>query len=356
MDHLQILKRAWKILWNYRALWIFGVILALTSASSFGERGNVGPGGDNTWRRFNFPPSDEIGREIEKLNQLFTRGITAEIQQVLIWVAVLLVLLFLLLVVLFTIGRYVSQTALARMVDQYERNGEKVTWRQGFRLGWSRAAWRLFLINLVIFLPVILGIILLLSCAAMPVILGSLGGREPTLAGIIATIGMAFLIIFLAILVGVVLSLIMEIIQRVCVLENRGVLDSIRQGWQIVLKNLKDVILMWLILLGIKIGYFIALIPVALLVIGGGLLVGGGVGIALYIILRALSGIAAGWITAAIIGGTLFLVILSVPLLFLGGLRETYISSVWTLAYRELSLTAPRISNRPENNEAAPAP
>ncbi len=29
MKHSEILKRAWKILWDYKALWIFGVILAI---------------------------------------------------------------------------------------------------------------------------------------------------------------------------------------------------------------------------------------------------------------------------------------------------------------------------------------
>ena len=31
MDHIKVLKRAWEIIWRYRALWIFGIILALTT-------------------------------------------------------------------------------------------------------------------------------------------------------------------------------------------------------------------------------------------------------------------------------------------------------------------------------------
>jgi len=34
------------------------------------------------------------------------------------------------------------------MVDGHETMGEKVGFRQGWRLGWSRSAWRLFLIDL----------------------------------------------------------------------------------------------------------------------------------------------------------------------------------------------------------------
>jgi hypothetical protein len=35
-------------------------------------------------------------------------------------------------------------------------------------------------------------------------------------------------------------------------------------------------------------------------------------------------------------GGVVFIMVLAVPLVFLGGLKETYLSSTWTLTYREL--------------------
>src|SRR3972149_6807509 len=40
MDPIKILKRAWHILWSYRALWVFGLILALAGAGSSGNGGN----------------------------------------------------------------------------------------------------------------------------------------------------------------------------------------------------------------------------------------------------------------------------------------------------------------------------
>ena len=38
MDHVKVLKRAWEILWRYRVLWVFGIILALTAGG--GTPGN----------------------------------------------------------------------------------------------------------------------------------------------------------------------------------------------------------------------------------------------------------------------------------------------------------------------------
>ena len=48
------------------------------------------------------------------------------------------------------IARYVSETAVIRMVDEYEATDSKMAIRQGFRIGWSRTSWRLFLINLIV--------------------------------------------------------------------------------------------------------------------------------------------------------------------------------------------------------------
>ena len=54
MDHIKILKRAWEITWRYPALWVFGIILALTTAqrgrgplAQYNVRGeDFAPGGD----------------------------------------------------------------------------------------------------------------------------------------------------------------------------------------------------------------------------------------------------------------------------------------------------------------------
>ena len=46
MDHAKVLKRAWEILWRYRVLWIFGVIVALTAAGASPTFYTFGGGGD----------------------------------------------------------------------------------------------------------------------------------------------------------------------------------------------------------------------------------------------------------------------------------------------------------------------
>src|SRR5262245_14427192 len=40
IDPIKIIKRAWYILWSYRALWVFGLVLALAAGSSAGQGSN----------------------------------------------------------------------------------------------------------------------------------------------------------------------------------------------------------------------------------------------------------------------------------------------------------------------------
>ena len=72
-----------------------------------------------------------------------------------LWVIGVFIVVMLIVGIVVAIARYVSETAVIRMVDEYEDSGNKMTVRQGFRIGWSRTAWRLFLINLIVNLPVI---------------------------------------------------------------------------------------------------------------------------------------------------------------------------------------------------------
>ncbi len=338
MNHMQILKNAWKIMWSYRALWIFGMIIALTSPSSLGNnRGNqvsyqFGPG--------EFPKNvpAEVQRAFQELSRLFNENISSVSFNTIIAIVVGLICFALLLIVIFRIGYYVSQTALVRMVNDHEETGEKAPWRQGFRYGWSRTSWRLFLIDLVIYVPVVVILAVLIGCASLPVFASAIGtSHQPTAPGIVATVGMIFVLIFVVILVVAVLSLVMNLIRRECVLKGTGVIDSIRQGWEMLRSRFVDVFVLWLILLGIHIGYIIVLIPVILLLLGVGALVGGGVGFLVYFLTNLVAAGAPAMGAGLGLGIGFFLLVLALPLLFLGGLRETYFSTAWTLAYREIS-------------------
>ena len=86
----------------------------------------------------------------------------------------------------------------------------------------------------------------------------------------IATIGLFFLAIMAIILVSVAISILERFFWRTCALEDKGVFESIREGFSLVRRNLKDVGILWLIMVGVQIGYAILTIPVGLAAAGGG--------------------------------------------------------------------------------------
>ena len=338
MKHFQILKRSWDILWGYKVLWVFGIILALTTASgsSGGSHGGGAAGGSGS--SFFLPSQAEVAQGVDRLRGGLARlaAQAAQPAQMEPWLVALLIaggLLAVALGVLFTIGHFVSYTALIRMVDLYEDDGVKLTWRQGFKLGWSKAAWRVFLISLLIGLVGFLVFGTLFVLSALPWSIGQALGETGLVVGIIISIGMAVFVIFLAIIAALLVSLLLETVGRVCVLEERGVFDALRQGMRLVRAHLVDIGLMWLLTIGVRILAGFVLVPLALFAGLVALLLGGGLGGLIYLLTAALGG---GYIVAAVIGGLVFLVVLGIPLTFAGGLLQSYLSTTWTLTYRAM--------------------
>jgi len=327
MDHVKVLKRAWHIVWRYRALWVFGIILALTTG-----------GGANNRVQYSFRSEDfsQGGLHLER--------IPPELVSILLAIGIGLACLIVILIVASAIARYVAETSLIRMVDNHEETGQKHRVSQGFRMGWSRSAFRLFLIDLLIGLPLAAVFILLFLLAAAPLLLWATESTAAGALGTAITIALGLLVILLAIVVAVILSVLMPFFRRVCVLERLGVTESIRRGYAMVRQNLKDVVIMWLITFGLRIGWVIVMIPVVLLL----LVVSGAAGGLLALLAGGLTGLAfegpMPWIVAAVVGIPVFILVMVAPLSFLGGLFEVFLSSTWTLTYRELRAKAAPIA------------
>jgi hypothetical protein len=359
MNHMQILKRSWAILWSYKALWLFGIILALTTASYNGGGSNGGGSSSshqNNGQSFTVPAPGTITGDLQRFDQMVQEYVTPQVERTIIGVVIGLVCLGLLLAVAFRIANYVSEVALIRMVDQNEATGEQVGWRKGIRLGWSRDAWRLFLIDLAIGVPIFLAVVILLGCAVVPLFIGgNIIANGPNPLGIVAAIGIGFLLLFTMMVVGLALSILMNFIRRVCVLEGLGVGASIRGGWKLVRSHFKDVILMWLIVLGIQIAYLVAIIIPAILLVGIGLVLGGGIGVVTYLLTHlATAALSAPWIVAGILGGTIFILVLAIPLTFVAGLKQTYLSTTWTLAYRDIQAVPQPVEDQPVIPDSGP--
>jgi hypothetical protein len=365
MNTVKILKRAWQIVWTCRALWLFGAILALTTATA------VYPGpwrynkNADEWIKIKLTDSATIKlpgegltidlstpervsiwldsgkspREVRDIEEFLNEVISPNILPILIGTATILAALIL----LGTIARYVAETAMIRMVDRIEETEAKLNLRQGLGLGWSRRAGRLFLLDLSVYLLAALTFILVFLLALSPLLLIATGNIPAIVLGAVGTFGLLGLASYLLFAGGVLLSLMMQPVKRACILDNLGITASIRKGFSVLRGNLKQVVTVWIIWIGIRILWiplsFVLMIltaPLLLLTILLGVVAGAVPGV----VVAGLSSLfvegATPWIMGAIVAIPIFILIIISPMLFLGGLVQIFLSSMWTLAYRDL--------------------
>ena len=324
MNHINILKRALNITINYRALWIFGILLALTSGSGSGNGGGSNSSSPHGDPNFNWQnPFGEFPR------------ISPELANMWIGIAIGLACLLLITILIGAIARYVSETALIRMVDEHENSGEQLTIRQGFRLGWSRAAWKMFLMDLLVVVSFVTVFVLLLALAALPLLVWLTENTPLQVIGTLVSAGSILLLVFAAIVAALAITLIMIFARRACALENLGVRASLRRGYEMVKQRLGDLVMMGVMMFGIGLLWIIVTIPVIIAIIIVAALIAG--------LPALLAGSIAGfftqgttpWIVAAIIGVPIFLVAVIIPGALIGGWQKVFSSSAWTLTYRE---------------------
>lgn len=326
MEHFKILKRAFDTTWNYKALWVFGVLIALTAGgggfSGSGSNPGRSSGGNGDI------PFPRGGEHFEYFPQVF-----AVLFIILLAVIVLAVLFW----IVATIARYVADNALIQLVNEHEETGTQHTLGEGFRRGWSRPAWRLFLIDLVVGLPSVMIFLLFLVLAAMPLLLWFTQDVALSIVGTFVSLGIFLPGLFLLTIIAVVIGLLRPFFHRACVLEGLGVFASIRQGFEVVRRHLGDVVIMWLLMVGVGLAWMVVLIPVMLLLMLVGALVAGipALLVGAFVHLLFSSG-AAPWILGALVALPIFMLVVGLPSLFLGGLFETFKSTVWTMTYREL--------------------
>lgn len=346
MDHIKILKRAFKITWDYKALWIFGIILALTMAGSRGNNGNPGDQGQYNFDGGDTPSPTEIPESIE-LPDGSEIDVPEALQEIGTWVTIGAILVgccccfAIVWIVVWTVLRYVAETSLIRMVDDYEETGEKRSIREGFKMGWSRPSLWLFLIDLLFFVAgVVVFVPLFILMAGLVGLAVLMFTQEAVVLGIIlvvAAVGLLFLTIFFGIIVGVAIELFKPFFQRACVLEGMGVGESLARSFDMMKRHFAwDIAIMWLIVIGLNIAWIIVSVIATLVLMLVSLMVAAIPALAIGGLTGLIFGWVAGLVVGGLIGGSIFVLVMFVTTTFIQGLWMTFLSTLWTLTYREL--------------------
>jgi hypothetical protein len=315
MQYGTLLSRAWHITWRNKIIWLFGFLAAL---------GSGGGGGGNFNYRFgsgDLSRSGGTGLPPELQRQL-TRFLSD--QTLVITVIVIIALIGLVIGLVLALLAALSHSAMVDMVreaDETEATRFNTGWRTGLRRMLPTFLIR-FLLGLPSFIIIMAGLAAFLA-SFIPLI-NQTGFRDAErlfAGGMLATLFLCFLpACCLGILLDIPLRVLETLSIRALVLEDRGVLGSIRRGWNILTGNLGDVVVVWLIffLLGIGVAVvvglpltaiaFAALFPLALMAATS----------PIFVVPLVLVGLLLGLLSAAI-----------------RSVVEAYSSSVWTLAYRQ---------------------
>jgi len=362
MNYSQILKQAWHNVRHYRALWVFGIILALVTlswetAALFNRNDQGQPPGINITRRSNETFGEAAERafkqrfdQIERdLNEFLSEALQLEVESDL---STLITALFFIAMFLFVAGRvarYVSEAALIRMVDREQETGQQQSFRQGLRLGWSRCAWRFFFIELLINLVTIAASLLLFALIFSPLPLWVQGSEGTIIVFAFLTAALLMLAIFVVIVAAVAVTLLKIFARNACALEGLGVVASVYRGYTLLRQNFKRVLPLGLIGLAVNAGWPVLLGISSIILFGMGILVGGLPALLLYWLLGLVMAGETPLFIAIGFGVVVGFLILIAPLAWLGGLRQVFVSSMWTLAYRELcQLEQEALSTPPE--------
>ena len=350
IDIGKILKRSWQILWTYKVLWIFGILLALTAGGNGGGNGssgyhyNAGYNGSS-----NYNPSYQPGPFAQQFIDWYNQNLAPLFEHpgqhiaTFVWIGVGFFLFLLILGVIAAIIHYVSENAVLRMVDEYEQTGSKVGFKAGWKMGWNRRAFRMWVIDLVVSLPILVLVAFLAGLGLLVFFSVSSGNSALAVGGTITAIGCAFLFILAVVLLAVFLGLLRQFFVRQAALEGAGIGDSFRLGWAMFKRNWKSAALMWLVMLGIGIGMglvsviaFFLLIPAYLILILPAAVVAAIPAAIAFGITSIFASGPLAWILAALVAMPFLLLIVFAPLALVGGWYKIYASSVWTLTYREI--------------------
>lgn len=299
MDYLGIIKKAYEITIKHKFLWIFGIFA----------------GGMAGFRSFsvNLPNYSANGTEWEKtLNNINVNGATLanfwDIYGSLIIVGTVIILL--LAIVIFVLN-IVSQGALVGSVENLKK-GQKADFKTGFAIG-AHQFWRILGVAVLYLLMILASLVVLVGPVVLLVVT----------KGYIFAILWGMLFFFVCLAFWILIALVSPYSLRVVVLEKFGVWQSIRESLHFLREHLKEVIVVYLLLLAIGIGFGIALLLGILLV--GGLLLAIGFGVYL-----ASLALAIGY---GILAGLAFFIALVV----ISGAYNSFYSTVLTLTYLELT-------------------
>ncbi len=294
LDYGSILSRAWQVTWRHKVLWIFGILAGCSRGGSSG-------GGNNSNVQVNSQGGVDLPPQLEQFRNM-------DFQQYLPWIIGIGCAILLVGLIVYVLG-LIGEAGLIHGAAAVDSTGS-VSFGEAWAVGVSKIV-PLFLLTLLITVPILL-------VAAVT------GGLVVLSGGILALCLIPLICVLVP--VAIAISIWQFFAQYYIVLEGVGVVDSLRKSWAFLRQNWAPVLVLGLITIVISflVGLIVAL-PMVLAVLP-----------TLFILIGNAAQNTQPDLAAflpSIVCGALYLPVLIV----LGGILNTWSTSAWTLAFRQLT-------------------
>jgi len=306
INYFKILKESFNLVFKHKYLWFLGLFLGGGIGSNYSSY-------FSNWDSESFEQKysgniiSVVSANVKDAGQVLGEKVSANISNTeWLFVTTIIILLIIALIYVGVTAKGAATWAVVKL-----QSGVKFDLKDAWDMG-QKFFWRKLSYDIIICASMIVIIALL----ATPII--TLAIFELIIPAII--LGILFGLALIALLIY--LSLFLPYSERVLFLENKKNFQAIFGGFKLFNKNWPNLVLMYLILLGINLLVAVSLI-FAVIMLG---LIAFGIGAAFYFI---------NHITGYVIGGTLGLVILIALITLSGALNSFYWSAI-TLTYKEV--------------------
>ena len=313
MNYGEVFSKAWKIVWKFKALWIFGILSSCARAGSGGGGGSSGGSGGSSHLI-------NSGGVLASPNVILPKQVyqwylqTQQAWDTEPWVVFVIILavffVVMALVVLSLFLGVLGRVGVARGALLADAGEEKLNFSRIYNES-KPYYWRVFLFFLLLF--------------AASIAIGGLVAI-PILLVIVFTLGLSLLFLIpLFIVVGFAIRILIEQTIVAIVGEDLGVFAAIERAWKLLVeKPWPQVVVGLATSIGEMAVMFVLVIPIFLVLIP--------FFISIFFQTEAVIGIGA------IISGAGFLLYLPVMILACG-ILYAYIGSVWALTFKRLTAT-----------------
>jgi len=311
MNYGEVLTRAWKIIWKFKVLWIFGILASCGTGGSGGGGNNI----SYQFSRGDLPP--QVQQFFANSGQFFNDFW---------WIIGLLICLTCVLVMVAIFLSTIGRIALIKGTLRAETGAERMGFVELFKAS-TPYFWRVFGLSLLLFL-----IFFVLITAGILLAVGTA----------VVTFGLAlFCLIPLCCLMIPVLWAVWVILEQAyiaIVAEDRGAVEGLTRGWEVVKAHWEPMLIM------------------AIILIFGGAIAGLIIAIPMFLVMLPLLftlGITSGNNMAPLaIGGICFLIYLPV-LILASGIIKAYVQSAWTLTFLSVTGSGPAAEVVPVKPDAS---